>query len=150
MDMQTALANLEQVAIKYDCHKDETNMVDLLKNLIGLAPGFPDGQKWQTGIPLLQEDPLPTSARQFEEAKRILKTQYDLFQQQTEAGKFNETLEQRLADALIAATSCMGVPDVDDVIAKPFNYDTPVLEVCAYMHQVCCAAVAYHSPSAPQ
>ena len=101
-----------------------------------------DGQKWQTGIRLLQEDPLPTSARQFEEAQRILKTQYDLFEQQTEAGKFNETLEQRLADALIAATSCMGVPDVDDVIAKPFNYDTPVLEVCAYMDQVCCAAVA--------
>ena len=33
MDMQSALATLEQVAIKYDCHKDETNMIDLLKNV---------------------------------------------------------------------------------------------------------------------
>jgi len=33
MDMRSALATLEQVAIKYDCHKDETNMIDLLKNV---------------------------------------------------------------------------------------------------------------------
>jgi hypothetical protein len=101
-----------------------------------------DGQKWQTeNIRLLQGESFPSSTKQFQEVLRTLKTQYDLFVQQTNYAQYHEQLELNLADALISATSLTGALNIEEVMAKPSNHKPEVVEVCEHMHQVRCAAV---------
>jgi hypothetical protein len=108
-----------------------------------------DGQKWQTGnhVRLLQEESCSSSTtsstKQFREALRTLKTQYDLFIQSTtdSDAPYHEQLELDLADALISAAILTGALNSEEVMAKPSNYKPEVVEVCEHMHQVRCAAV---------
>ncbi len=113
----------------------------------GPAEMCTDGQKWRTGnhVRLLQEESCSSSTtsstKQFQQALRTLKTQYDLFVQSTTDAQYNEQLELNLADALISATSLTGALNIEEVLATPSNHKPEVVEVCEHMHQVRCAAV---------